>query len=78
MKMAVRVSKSVLDGITAVRDSGITNMLDREMVIRLCSELGFSIAARWVDRHKKEYSAGVFFGFEEAETEITPQEGEEE
>ncbi len=74
--MAVKVSRSVLDGIRAVRDSGITNMLDREMVIKICSELGFFLAARWIDGNKKEYSAGVFFGFEE--TEETSQEGDQE
>ena len=47
----VRVPKAVLDGLEAVRTSGLTNMLDRPVVARLASEFGFERAARWVETH---------------------------
>jgi len=63
----VRVSKPVLDGLEAVRRSGLTNMLDRPVVARLAEELGFDEAARWVEAHKKGFSEGIFRGFQAVE-----------
>ena len=63
----VRVPKAVLDGLEAVRQSGLTNMLDRPVVARLASEFGFERAARWVETHRKDYAEAIFRGFEAAE-----------
>ena len=60
----VKVPNEVLKGIIAVRDSGLTNMLDRLMVARLAQEMGFGEAAWWVQTHHEEYAEGVFKGFE--------------
>ena len=60
----VRVPKAVLDGLEAVRKSGLTNMLDRPVVAELASEFGFEKAARWINAHRKEYAVGIFHGFE--------------
>jgi len=63
----VSVPKAVLDGLEAVRRSGLTNMLDRPVVARLAKEFGFDEAARWVEAHKKGFSEGIFRGFQAVE-----------
>ena len=65
----VTVPRAVLDGLEAVRQSGVVNMLDRPVVARLASEFGFERAARWVETHRKEYAEGIFSGFEATEEE---------
>jgi len=65
----IRVPKNVLDGLEAVRQSGLTNMLDRPVVARLAEEMGFDTAAEWVEAHRKEYAEGIFRGFEAEEDE---------
>jgi len=60
----VKVPQKVLDGLMAVRDSGLTNMLDRPMVARLAGRMGHHAAARWVSAHPTLYAEGVFRGFE--------------
>ena len=62
--MSIHVNSDVLEGIRAVRDSGRTNMFDRTRVIEILEEMGFDQAAVWVSEHKKEYSQGIFQGFE--------------
>jgi hypothetical protein len=63
----IRVPKDVLDGLEVVRQSGLTNMLDRPVVARLAEEMGFEDAARWIEAHRKEYAEGIFRGFEAEE-----------
>ena len=60
----VKVPQKVLDGLMAVRDSGLTNMLDRPMVARLAERMGHHAAAGWVNAHPALYAEGVFQGFE--------------
>lgn len=71
-KTPVTVSKPVLDGILAVRESGMTNMFDYEYVTHLASELGFEEAHIWLTSNKKLYSKGIFCGFECSE-EVDPE-----
>jgi hypothetical protein len=59
----VQVPQKVLDGLMAVRDSGLTNMMDRPMVARLAARMGFEATAVWVRTHTKDYAEGVFHGF---------------
>ncbi len=59
----VRVPRIVLDGIEAVRRSGLTNMLDRPVVAGLAATFGHPEAAAWVDGHRAEYASGIFQGF---------------
>ncbi|HPD17956.1 MAG TPA: DUF5049 domain-containing protein [Planctomycetota bacterium] len=59
----VKVPKAVLDGLEAVRRSGLTNMLDRPVVAQLAEEFGFEEAARWIRTRHKLYAIGVFHGF---------------
>jgi len=63
----VRVPKAVLDGLEAVRRSGLTNMLDRPVVAELAREFGFEKAARWIKAHHREFAEGLFHGFEAEE-----------
>ena len=66
---AVPVPKAVLDGITAVKDSGMFNMLDLPAVAGLARQMGFDEAADWLtDRgNRATYSQGIFRGFRAAE-----------
>jgi len=59
----VKVPKAVLDGLKAVRQSGLTNMLDRPVVAELAEEFGFEEAARWVRSNRKRFARGLFHGF---------------
>lgn len=62
--MAVLVSREVLDGLEAVRLSGLTNMLDGPVVADIAMRMGYDVTARWVREHRDRYAAGVFRGFE--------------
>jgi hypothetical protein len=66
-RQRVLVSREVLDGIEAVRVSGLTNMLDRPRVIELAEELGFRECARWILLNPSLYARGVFRGFQPAD-----------
>jgi len=43
------VTREVLDGLEAVRTSGLTNMLDRPVVVELARQMGFDETARWIE-----------------------------
>jgi hypothetical protein len=61
----VRVPQEVLQGLLAVRDSGLTNMLARHVVAKLAARMGFSETDRWIKAHPREYAESVFRGFRE-------------
>lgn len=67
--MAVIVPAIVLEGLEAVRDSGLTNMFDRPMVVKLAKKFGYSETASWITSNQKLYAEGIFKGFE-AEPEV--------
>jgi hypothetical protein len=62
----VPVPADVFEGIEAVRQSGVTNMLDRSRVAELAEAMGFDESARWVREHRELYAQAVFHGFEVA------------
>jgi len=62
--MAVKIPQKVFDGIEAVRQSGLTNMLDRNYVQVLCDKMGFYEAVIWIEDNKKEHARAIFEGFE--------------
>ena len=66
----VKIPASVLEGIEAVRISGRTNMLARDVVAAIALELGYVEAAFWLTdkANHKAYATGIFHGFEEADT----------
>jgi len=57
------VPENVLKGISAVRNSGATNMFDRNTVTKLAINMEFYEAALWIDEHKKEYTEDIFKRF---------------
>jgi hypothetical protein len=60
----VRVPREVFEGIEAVRQSGLTNMLDRPVVAEIAEQMGFEESARWVREHRDLYARAIFHGFE--------------
>lgn len=58
----VVVPRAVYDGIIAVRESGLTNMLDWPAVIELAEALGHPVAATWIRANKSAYGRAVFHG----------------
>jgi hypothetical protein len=62
--MKVSVSREVLEGIEAVRLSGVTNMLDRHAGAYHAETMGYTDAARWLRENPSLYAKGVFVGFE--------------
>lgn len=59
-----RVPPEVLDGLEAVRESGLTNMSHRLRVVNLCFKLGYPEAALWAIKNRDEYVQGISHGFE--------------
>lgn len=45
----IRISQSVFDGLEEIRQSGITNMLDRPEVLNLAREWNLDDAADWIE-----------------------------
>jgi len=60
----VRASREILAGLNAVRESGLTNMFDRPVVIQLAETMGFTETTRWIRAHRDLYATGIFQGFE--------------
>ncbi len=58
----VLVPQEVFEGIEAIRQSGLTNMLDRPMVAQLAAEMGYPETSRWVQRHRDLYARAIFHG----------------
>jgi hypothetical protein len=61
---AVRVPPEVLEGLEAVRLSGLTNMLDRPAVARIAAAMGYAACARWIEGNRGLFARGIFRGFE--------------
>jgi hypothetical protein len=60
---AVEVSQAVYDGLEAVRDTGLTNMLDYRTVMRLAGNLGYDDTVEWMQNHQEQYIKGFIRGF---------------
>ena len=66
-KEPVRVSPLVLKGLEVVRRSRETSMFDLPGVAALAERFGYLEAATWVREHKRDYTEGMFRGFESTE-----------
>ena len=64
MSIRVPVPREVFDGIEAVRQSGLTNMLDHPLVAQIAEGMGYVHAARWVRENRDLYARAIFHGFE--------------
>jgi len=69
----VPIAREILEGVEAVRRSGLTNMLDRPRVAQLAAEMGYPETSLWIQRHRDLYSRAIFQGFKAED-----QEGGEE
>jgi hypothetical protein len=59
----VVVPRVVFEGIEAVRASGATNMLARDVVADLAEDLGFEESAAWIRKNPRLYARAIFHGF---------------
>jgi len=61
----VVVPRAVYEGIAAVRDSGMFNMIDLPAVAGLARQMGFDETADWLDDrgNRTAYAQGIFRGF---------------
>lgn len=57
-------SQDIIDGILAVRDTGLTNMFDVAVVIDIAKTLGYSATAKWIQANMIEYAKGIIQGYE--------------
>lgn len=62
--MAIRVPHDVLEGIEAVRRSGLTNMFDRFGAVKIARTMGLETTAVWIGEHPGDYARGLFQGFD--------------
>lgn len=60
-------SQDIIDGILAVRDTGLTNMFDVPVVIDIAKTLGYRTTAKWIQANMIEYAKGIIQGYEVAE-----------
>ena len=59
----VEISKEVFDGLEFIRQSGMTNMLDRPTVLQLAREWEFDATADWIESaDRKTYAELIFKG----------------
>ena len=54
------MQKIVRDQILAVRDTGLTNMLDVHAVQRIAFEMGYNELVCYIEEHRKEYAQFIF------------------
>lgn len=71
MSDRVPVPRDVFYGIETVRQSGLTNMLDRPRVAEIADDLGFELSARWVRENHDLYAQANFHGFDVTEEKTT-------
>ena len=58
------MDKKVKKQILAIRDTGLTNMFDTNMVQFLANERGYYELVVYLEEHKKEYVRFIMFGEE--------------
>ena len=59
----VSIPVAVYEGLEAVRQSGLSNMLDRPRVIEIAELWGYDETAEWLRAHRDRYAVGLFAGF---------------
>ena len=58
------MNKKVKKQILAIRDTGLTNMFDTNMVQFLANERGYYELVVYLEEHKKEYVRYIMYGEE--------------
>lgn len=56
------MTNTVKKQILAIRDTGLTNMFDTNMVQYLANERGYYELVLFLDEHKKEYVRFIMYG----------------
>ena len=57
-----KMNKKVKEQILAIRDTGLTNMFDKNMVQRLCLERGYYDAVIYIEENPKKYAEFIMYG----------------
>lgn len=59
----VEITRDVYEGLEFIRQSGVTNMLDRPMVLQLAREWEFEATADWIESvDTRTYGELIFKG----------------
>ena len=59
----VEITKEVFEGLEFIRQSGVTNMLDRPTVLQLAREWEFDATAEWIESvDRRTYGELIFKG----------------
>ncbi len=59
------MTEKIREQILAIRDTGLTNMFDINMVQRLAYEYDFFELVTWLEDHRKEYARFIMTGEEQ-------------
>jgi hypothetical protein len=59
------MTQTIKEQILEIRDTGLTNMFDVNMVQRLAYERDFYELVTWLEEHRKEYVRFILTGEEE-------------
>ena len=59
------MTQTIKEQILAIRDTGLTNMFDVNMVQRLAYERDFYELVTYLEEHRKEYAHFILTGEEE-------------
>ena len=54
--------KKILEGLEYVRNTGLTNMFDANMVQRIAFDNGYYHLVNFIEEHKKEYGHLILTG----------------
>lgn len=57
------VPADILDGLEAIRRTGLTNMFAGRAVAEIAREMGRPDVADWIAEHPDLFIRGVFYGF---------------
>ena len=58
------MDEKIKEQVLAVRDTGLTNMFDVNMVQRLAYERGMYELVAWLEEHRREYVRFIMYGKE--------------
>lgn len=63
METKISITQEIADGLNEVRESGVTNMFAREVVLWELHSRGFDAAVVWVRENPKSYAHLVMWGY---------------
>ncbi len=69
MDERIKVPAEVLEGLEAVRSSGVVNLFDRPAVQYYADQFGYPAAVVWIEENQAAFARGIFNGFVASEGE---------